>query len=242
MTESQAQAEAERKASERGCPPSCACPECLSDEIDVAAARAGLDVAAIQMAGRAARAAHRPSRQSTGSGNGSGARRPARRGGKPASFAQLTFIAALWADREFESPLAAQVAALETYEEGFDVGAASTFIDMLKKLPRRGARETRAAQARANVELEVGRFYKFAGEIYRIQRGRGLYAKRLLEDGRTEYAPGIVTQIDPSMKLSLEEARAWGRETRVCCECGAQLTDPNSVAAGIGPICAGRYA
>ena len=242
MTESQAQAEFARKASERGCSPECSCPECISDEIDVAAARWGLDVGAIQLAGHQAKSIARPARRGGGSGNGSGSRRPARRGFKPASPAQLGFIAQLFSDREFESPLAAQVAALETYEEGFDIAAASTFIDMLKKLPRRGAQEAKAAQARANVELEVGRLYKFAGEIYRIQRGRGLYALRLLPDGQTEYAPRIATQIDPSMKLTLEEAKAWGRETNVCCECGALLTNPVSVAEGIGPICAGRYA
>lgn len=33
-------------------------------------------------------------------------------------------------------------------------------------------------------------------------------------------------------------ARFFGRKTGVCCCCGRELTDPESVAAGIGPICA----
>lgn len=238
MTESQAQAEFERKAAERGCSSDCGCPECISDEIDVAAARWGLNVGRIQVAGQVARAAHRPSRRGAG-GGGVG---PGKRRVNGPSDKQWAFITRLFDEREFESPLAAQVVAEETYDPEFSGKLASVFIDMLLKLPRRGRREVEAAQARAQQELEVGRLYKFAGEIYRIQRGRGLYAKRLLEDGRTEYAPGIVTQIAPEAKLTLEEARAWGRETNVCCECGALLTDPVSVAAGIGPICAGRYA
>lgn len=42
--------------------------------------------------------------------------------------------------------------------------------------------------------------------------------------------------------LTLEEAKAvWtAGEVGHCCACGAQLTDPNSIAAGIGPVCAGK--
>ena len=36
-------------------------------------------------------------------------------------------------------------------------------------------------------------------------------------------------------------ARVSGKDTGVCCCCGAELTDPVSIAAGIGPICAGNW-
>ena len=36
-------------------------------------------------------------------------------------------------------------------------------------------------------------------------------------------------------------AIAYGRETGSCSCCGRELTDPESVAAGIGPICAGKF-
>lgn len=241
MTESQAQAEFARKAAERGCGTDCSCPECISDEIDVAAARWGLNVQAIQLGGAAAKAAHRPSRRGAGSGSGVGGGKRKRRVPAP-SAPQLKLIADLFEQREFESAVQAQLLAGETYADDFGGRDASRLIDVLMKLPRQGVREARAAQARAQQELEVGRLYKFAGEIYRIQRGRGLYALRLLPSGQTEYAPRIATQIDPSQKLTLEEAKAWGRETNVCCECGALLTDPRSVAEGIGPICSNRYA
>lgn len=240
MTESEAQAEAARKAANRGCSPDCRCAPCISDDIDVAAARWGLNVLAIQASAELARSAVRQTSRPSGSGNGAGGR-PARRRQPLPSAKQLDFIAKLWDEREFESPLAAQVMARESYEEDFDGRRASAFIDALMKLPRRGAREAQAAQVRARQELEVGRLYKFAGEIYRVRQGRGLYALQLLRDGGTRYAPGVVTKLDPSMALTLEEAQEWGRATGVCCQCNAELTNPESIALGIGPICRGKF-
>lgn len=37
------------------------------------------------------------------------------------------------------------------------------------------------------------------------------------------------------------EAVRYGKETGECSCCGRELTDPNSIAAGIGPICAGKW-
>ena len=42
-------------------------------------------------------------------------------------------------------------------------------------------------------------------------------------------------------KLTLEEAQEWGRRTGVCCSCGRELTDPDSISRGLGPICARRF-
>jgi hypothetical protein len=41
--------------------------------------------------------------------------------------------------------------------------------------------------------------------------------------------------------MSLEEAKAFGRLYGVCVRCGATLTDEQSIEAGIGPVCAGRF-
>lgn len=38
-----------------------------------------------------------------------------------------------------------------------------------------------------------------------------------------------------------EELRIMGKETGICCCCGRELTDPESIAAGIGPICATNW-
>lgn len=38
-----------------------------------------------------------------------------------------------------------------------------------------------------------------------------------------------------------EAARMYGQQTGICCCCGAELTNKNSIAAGIGPICASNW-
>ncbi len=55
---------------------------------------------------------------------------------------------------------------------------------------------------------------------------------------------GIVSKLasNPTTeKLQLDEAKLFGQLYGVCCACGRLLTDENSIAAGIGPICAGRF-
>jgi hypothetical protein len=46
---------------------------------------------------------------------------------------------------------------------------------------------------------------------------------------------------DNVRKMTLEEAVQFGKLYGVCCRCGRTLTDENSIAAGIGPICAGAF-
>lgn len=229
--------EAQRRAHERGCAGFCACRECCIDE-------------ALQSIGGPIPALELDSGQGSGSGSGS---RPARRVPAP-SDRQLDFIASLWEQREFPSAEAAQALALGTYDSDFGPRQASALIDVLKGLPRRGTRERNLAQQRAEVELEVGALYahdhphrKDLGdvEIYRVQRSKSsgkLYALRVREDGGTEYAPGVVTRLDPARKLQLEEARAWGQRTGTCCQCYAKLTNPESIELGIGPVCRGKFA
>jgi hypothetical protein len=40
-----------------------------------------------------------------------------------------------------------------------------------------------------------------------------------------------------SMKLTLAEAARIGHQTGTCCICGRELTNPESISMGIGPIC-----
>lgn len=93
------------------------------------------------------------------------------------------------------------------------------------------------------------------GTIYKAVRavveGSGrLYAKRLIlteqpdgtNKGRFTYAPGAIHTLRADQKLTLEEAAAFGRLYSTCVMCGSPLTDEDSIARGIGPICAGRFA
>ncbi len=42
-------------------------------------------------------------------------------------------------------------------------------------------------------------------------------------------------------KMTLEEAEEFGALYGFCCRCGRTLTDENSIEAGIGPVCAGKF-
>lgn len=56
------------------------------------------------------------------------------------------------------------------------------------------------------------------------------------------YAPGVMATLAGQTPMTLEQAKAFGHSHGYCIRCGAQLTDPKSVEAGIGPICAGYWA
>lgn len=82
-----------------------------------------------------------------------------------------------------------------------------------------------------------------AGALY-IKSTSGEYLGKVL-DGK--FKPSFGTPNDIKDKLfqiaadPAEIARVHGKETGECCCCGRELTDPNSIAAGIGPICAENW-
>lgn len=118
------------------------------------------------------------------------------------------------------------------------------------------AEETRqAAKVPTKVRATEG-IYRKAGSIYKVQKahhGSGYtYAKRLVETGvkdpktgkskwRWEMARGFVFELRAEHALSREQAAEFGKLYGVCCACGAILTDEESIAAGIGPICSGKW-
>jgi hypothetical protein len=72
--------------------------------------------------------------------------------------------------------------------------------------------------------------------------GRRLYAKRLTSEGVFVHAPGAIRDlIARGRKMTLEEAKFYGRLYGTCCRCGRTLTDEGSIEAGIGPICAEKF-
>lgn len=89
--------------------------------------------------------------------------------------------------------------------------------------------------------------YKKDGEIYKIQiavHGSGRpYAKKLVEvDGEWEFvkAPGMQFRLTAKDKMTLEEAKEFGKLYGTCCVCGRTLTKEESIAEGIGPVCSGK--
>lgn len=90
---------------------------------------------------------------------------------------------------------------------------------------------------------EPGMYEHPDGTIIKAQRSAssgGMYAKRLTETGALVYEAGLIKFFDASMRMTVDRAKEVGRALGVCCVCSATLSDPVSVAAGIGPICAGR--
>ncbi len=94
----------------------------------------------------------------------------------------------------------------------------------------------------------IGEFgFHSAHEIYKVQHavhGSGhLYAKRLDENtGSFIHAPGAIRKLaSQGRKMTLKEAKEYGALYGTCVRCGRTLTDENSIAAGIGPICAEKF-
>jgi hypothetical protein len=95
----------------------------------------------------------------------------------------------------------------------------------------------------AKTPAEVG-FYRVNCGIFRVKTapstGRN-YALKLTEDGKWVYAAGAVFNLRPETRMTRDEAAAYGRRFGRCIVCQAELTDPKSVEAGIGPVCAQKF-
>lgn len=126
----------------------------------------------------------------------------------------------------------------------FSREAASNVIDLLVDLPSRHGPSGEPAEVPEGMHRHEGKIYKV--QVAHHRSGRP-YAKRLVvdedEDGRAvfEYAPGVVRGLSAETLMSLQEAKYYGALYGVCVVCGRTLTDEGSIAAGIGPVCAGRF-
>lgn len=134
----------------------------------------------------------------------------------------------------------------------------SAAMSMRAKVEARNAERARIAADRGTGHV-IGRatvteegFYSHDGIVYEVVRGQtgNLYAKVLVAMGtrkngkprfRFEYDRGAIFRLSATDKMSLDDAKAFGRNTGTCCVCGRELTNAASIAAGIGPICANRF-
>lgn len=100
--------------------------------------------------------------------------------------------------------------------------------------------------------------HRLSGDrVVKVQRGResgNLYTKLLVvtDTGEVDesgapiysgdflYAPGLISECSAATAMDLDEARAYGALYGICCVCGARLSDEDSIALGIGPVCGGR--
>lgn len=122
-------------------------------------------------------------------------------------------------------------------------GNASRWIDRLI------AKVTELRKARPAVGIEDG-MYLLDGEIYKVQHavhGSGnQYAKRFVppvtegERGTFDYAPGMVRQLRPEHRMTIDQAREYGALYGTCIRCGKVLTKEVSIERAMGDICAGK--
>jgi hypothetical protein len=115
-------------------------------------------------------------------------------------------------------------------------------LNLLKSIIK-AEREDNANKNNTPTKTEVTEGAYWYGElIARVQRSRqsnNLYVK--LETGKGtgkfEYAPGVIRQIKAENMLTAEEMKAYAEVHHHCGDCGRKLTNKDSIAYGIGPIC-----
>lgn len=140
-------------------------------------------------------------------------------------------------------------------EHGYgDAEQASGWINALKECKRNWREEdrakprtSRAAAATTASEPDAGMYCK-GDTIYRVylgQKSGRMLVKQLVGDETHgysyEYLGAAAYRLpQDASPLPLEEAKKFGRMTGTCCVCARRLDNPESVDAGIGPVCAGR--
>lgn len=79
------------------------------------------------------------------------------------------------------------------------------------------------------------------GRVYRIKPGSN-WAKVLQPDGNFVYVGNVNRMVRECDRIDMARALELSAQMSSCCMCGRTLTDPQSVAVGIGPVCAKRAA
>jgi len=154
---------------------------------------------------------------------------------------EIDRLVAATGDPEAHEAWTQQVRPFHLDEVAVDRKHASAAITRLIALRDHYRNEARQASAAAPAKAEVPEGMHYVqGTVWKVQRSQHgrLYAKELV-DGTFEYrgARPLASLSDATM-MTLEDAQEFGKLYGVCCRCGATLTDEDSIAAGIGPICA----
>jgi len=120
---------------------------------------------------------------------------------------------------------------------------AITFADASKTIDMLKAAKNNAPKASTTNAVTEG-MYKVGERIFKVQAAKStgnLYAKELIE-GSFEYVAGAISIVrSKGIRMTLDEAKEYGKRTGQCCQCGRTLTVKESIEAGIGPICAGKF-
>lgn len=153
----------------------------------------------------------------------------------PATEKQIAFLIKLLAEK-IEDPAKSLAAITWVQEHKLSKATASAKIDEYMKLP-----SVRKAFS-STPELDEG-MYKVDGEIFKVYHTQAghIATKQLTEDGFEYTGRKPLAVIKPEHRMTLDEAKEYGKVTGTCCNCGRLLTNEESIAAGIGPICASKF-
>lgn len=159
-----------------------------------------------------------------------------------ASDKQITFIKKLMSEKDMKGPdmiiIIAVDSLIHTKPETLTKAGASQAIDILMAMPNKAVTKVTTTSK----TIEPG-FYKVGDKVYKVQTSPNSgynFAKVLTAHG-FEYAKGAIKTITPADKLTLADAKEYGKVHGSCIICQRTLTDEGSIEAGIGPICAGKY-
>ncbi len=126
----------------------------------------------------------------------------------------------------------------ETDIESVTFAECQEVIDLLKRMAQAWKEESKSNPTKPQVTEGA---YWVEGKIARVQKSkRGyLYATIQVEPGvnEFEYVKGLISKIKAEDMLTHEEMRAFAAEFSQCGDCGRRLTNPESIAYGIGPVC-----
>lgn len=151
-----------------------------------------------------------------------------------ASEKQLSFVASLLETREVPSDVVDVATTIP-----LDKKAASLVINAMLLCPKKPFGQGAAKDIKPVAEG----YYLHDGVVVLVVTSKtgNRYGKKLITPGhkpRWVYAPGVVKDLAGQTPLTLEEAASFGHLNGYCLACGRNLTDPASVQAGIGPVCA----
>jgi len=170
-----------------------------------------------------------------------------------ATDSQLGFIRRLLKERDFLSLGMPERSLAKHVEAGRTISRrdASHLIDALKGTALSNEVSDDGAHYRRSPQDDFARddagIYMVDGTVVRVyygqNSGRMLAKKMVGERGNHswEYLGLASRFVRREQKVSLEEAKAWGRLTETCIRCGADLDVPESVERGIGPKCARAF-
>lgn len=163
---------------------------------------------------------------------------------------QVDFITDLLDQRELTLGTGQTVEQLKEQASTLSKDQASAWINRLKSLPRKPKPFNATVAAPCNDPEPDAGMYRRGEDIVRVYLGQQsgkMLLKRLVEDPGSEHGWSYEYEGRASYKLKdatplpLEEAKQFGRMTGTCCVCARRLDVPESVEAGIGPVCAKRF-